>query len=115
MSEFIDEEGVIQFLLTSLRRGDDGSYRWRFNLAALRRHYGALIDAPASTGPYLGPALFIKGGDSDYMLEEYRRSVGALFPGAALKVMPGCGHWLHVQKPRLFNSIVRRFLDAQSA
>jgi hypothetical protein len=25
-------------------------------------------------------------------------------------VMPGCGHWLHVEKPRLFNGIVTRFL-----
>jgi hypothetical protein len=24
--------------------------------------------------------------------------------------MPGCGHWLHVEKPQLFNGIVARFL-----
>jgi esterase len=38
----------------------------------------------------------------------------ALFPQAQLKVMPGCGHWLHAQHPRLFNGLVGRFLDAQS-
>jgi pimeloyl-ACP methyl ester carboxylesterase len=26
--------------------------------------------------------------------------------------MPGCGHWLHAERPQLFNSLVRRFLLA---
>ncbi|MEZ5502187.1 MAG: alpha/beta hydrolase [Halioglobus sp.] len=29
-----------------------------------------------------------------------------------IKVMPGCGHWLHVEKPQLFNGIVARFRAA---
>ena len=33
---------------------------------------------------------------------------------AELKVMPGCGHWLHAERPRLFNNLVGRFLDAQA-
>jgi pimeloyl-ACP methyl ester carboxylesterase len=24
--------------------------------------------------------------------------------------MLGCGHWLHAERPQLFNSLVRRFL-----
>ena len=56
--------------------------------------------------------LFIKGGDSDYLREEHRPAIARLFPAATLRLMPGCGHWLHIEKPRLFNGIVHRFLDA---
>jgi esterase len=68
-------------------------------------------DAPVAASPYRGPVLFIKGGDSDYIREEHRRDILRLFPAAMLRVMPGCGHWLHAQQPSLFNSIVGRFLD----
>ena len=104
----------MQFLLSSLRRDPDGVYRWRFNLEGLRRGYGAVRSAPVATAPYRGPVLFIRGGDSDYIQEGHRSQILHLFPQAALKVMPGCGHWLHAQRPSLFNSLVRRFLLAQA-
>jgi esterase len=113
MAAHIEEEGVIQFLLMSLRRGDDGDYRWRFNLEGIKAGYQAVRAAPLAEQPFTGPVLFIKGGESDYILEQHRASILALFPAAKVKTMPGCGHWLHAQQPRLFNGIVSRFLQAQ--
>ena len=111
MADHLREDGVIQFLLMSLTRNDDGCYTWRFNLEGLRRDYSALRAAPDIMHAYEGPVLFIKGGDSDYILPQHRATVLALFPAADLKVMPGCGHWLHAEQPGLFNGIVRRFLQ----
>lgn len=110
MARHLEEEPVIQFLLTSLRRDDQGIYRWRFNLEGLRRGYQAVRAAPAAAGSFADPVLFIKGGDSDYIRTEHRSHILSLFPAAQLKIMPGCGHWLHAQRPTLFNSLVRRFL-----
>ncbi len=109
MERHLEEQGVIQFLLASLQRGDDGLYRWRFNIEAIRRDYAAVRDA--LDGPaYAGPVLFVKGGESDYVLPGHRERILALFPAGQVKVMPGCGHWLHAEQPRLFNAIVGRFL-----
>jgi esterase len=110
MAAHLQEEQVIQFLLTSLRRDADGVYRWRFNLQGLKRGYAAVRAEPTVTAPYKRPVLFIKGGDSNYIREEHRGHILDLFPGATMKIMPGCGHWLHAQRPSLFNSLVRRFL-----
>ena len=114
MAAHIEEEGVIQFLLMSLQRGADGIYHWRFNLEGIKTGYQAVRAAPLAEHTYGGPVLFIKGGESDYILEQHRESILALFPAAQVKTMPGCGHWLHAQQPRLFNSIVSRFLQARS-
>ncbi len=111
MSAHLREADVIQFLLASLQRQTDGAYGWRFNLGGIRNDYAAIRDAPVGGRHYPGPALFIKGGDSDYILPEHREQVLALFPMASVKVMPGCGHWLHAQQPVQFNGIVGRFLD----
>ena len=113
MAQYLRDEGVIPFLLMSLQRGPEGVYRWRFNLEGIKRGYQAVRAAPDPMPPYLGSALFIKGGDSDYIREEHRQSILTLFPQAVLRVMPGCGHWLHAEQPSLFNSIVGRFLDGQ--
>lgn len=114
MARHLEELQVIQFLLTSLRREADGVYRWRFNLEGLKRGYGAVRAAPAAAAPYPGPVLFIKGGESDYIREEHRSRILHLFPRASVKIMPGCGHWLHAERPGLFNSLVRRFVLEQA-
>lgn len=114
MARHLREPAVVQFLLTGLERGADGVYRWRFNLEGIRADYRAVRDAPVHARPYPGAVLFVKGGASDYIREQHRSHILALFPAARMKVMPGCGHWLHAERPSLFNSIVGRFLDAQA-
>jgi esterase len=114
MAAHLEEQDVIQFLLTSLQREADGTYRWRFNLRGLKDNYGAVRSAPAAASAYRGPVLFIKGGESNYITAAHRGRILSLFPKAEVRIMPGCGHWLHAQHPVLFNGIVGRFLDAQS-
>ncbi|TGD74728.1 alpha/beta fold hydrolase [Mangrovimicrobium sediminis] len=114
MGEHLQEEGVIQFLLMSLERKAEGGYGWRFNLRELHRGYDGLRSAPEGE-PFAGPVLFVKGGESNYILPQHREQVTALFPAAQMKVMPGCGHWLHAEQPAQFNRIVGRFLDTHVA
>ncbi len=111
MAQYLGEPGVIQFLLMSLQRGDDGVYNWRFNLEGIKQDYAALRAEPDVIEAYAGPVLFVKGGESDYILPEHRARVLELFPRAQLEIMADCGHWLHAQQPAVFNDIVGRFLD----
>lgn len=112
MEEHLDQQMVIQFLLTNLSRDEDGCYQWRFNLEGLIGGYDDIRASIKPSQPFTSPVLFIKGGDSNYIREEHRTDILNLFPSAVLKIIPGCGHWLHVQEPRLFNSMVGRYLDA---
>lgn len=109
LAQHINEAGVRQFLLKSLDKTEHG-FRWRFNLKALAAHYTELIGAPLAAGQFMGPALFIKGGDSDYILPEHRPLIMQHFPEAQAKVIQGTGHWLHAEKPAAFNKLVRDFL-----
>ncbi len=115
LSEHVAEPGVVEFLLSDLRRDEAGVLRWRLALNDLHAAYPDLARAPAGGRSYPGPVLFIKGGDSNYLRESQRPVIEALFPAASVRVIPDTGHWLHVEKPDVFNSIVRRFLDAQPA
>lgn len=109
LQDKIEEAGVRQFLLKSLYKNEHGQYQWRMNLEGLYQAYNEFVAAP-SPGRYQGPSLFIKGELSDYVLEEHREAVISRFPNVQLKVMQGCTHWLHAQKPETFARLCLKFL-----
>ena len=109
LTHYIPEAGVRQFLLKSLVK-DDAGFHWRFNLSALKQNYAELIAAPLQQGKFDGPTLFIKGGDSDYILPEHKATIMQLFPNAQAKIIQGTGHWLHAEKPAAFTKLVNDFL-----
>lgn len=110
LANSIQEKGVRQFLLKNLRKTDSG-WAWRMNLAALRHCYPDLIGAPASDLVYNGPVLFIRGGNSNYIQAQHKNAILTRFPHAQSKTIAGVGHWLHAEKPVVFNGLVERFLD----
>jgi esterase len=113
LARHVDELPVRQFLLKSLYR-DDGGFHWRFDLDALVENYGEVLAAPAGEH-FDGPTLFIKGGASDYLLPEHEPIIRKLFPNFSVKVIEGTGHWLHGEKPVVFNKLVRNFLEGEEA
>ena len=110
MTRHLSGDALIQFLLMSLRRDPTGLYRWCFDLQGLKACYSSLLAAPNAGQSYLGPSLFVKGGTSHYIDEQHWPLIQKFFPNSSIKVLPGCGHWLHAEKPQMFNGIVERFL-----
>lgn len=109
MSDYLTEPSVRQFLLKSF--SNEQPTHWQFNLHILQQHYADIMGWPFATQHYSGPVLFIKGGASDYLQAEHQPAITQHFPNASAKIIPGCGHWLHAEKPLLFNGIVERFLQ----
>ncbi|MBG3079407.1 esterase [Proteus mirabilis] len=105
MSPFIKEEGVIQFLLKSFKSGE-----WLFNLSAIKNAYSEIIGwQEVPTWNY--PVLFIRGGLSPYILDEYRNDIARQFPQANAFVVANTGHWVHSEKPNTVINAIRRFLS----
>jgi esterase len=107
MVPWLTEPGVRQFLLKSYQPMQG----WRFNLPALVDNYPALMAWDLVSGHFDGPTLFIKGGLSDYLLAEHQAGILQLFPAAKARIIPDAGHWLHAEKPLLFNKLVVDFLS----
>ncbi|MBL4742496.1 MAG: alpha/beta hydrolase [Idiomarina sp.] len=110
LAKSISTQGVRQFLLKNLRKTDAG-YEWRLNINGLIDQYSC-IAGNVSDGQYDNPVLFIKGGDSNYLTEAHRDAIIQRFSDVDVKVIEGTGHWLHAEKPRIFNRLVADFLAA---
>ena len=59
---------------------------------------------------YDGPALFLSGARSHYVLPEHRPAVRALFPAARFVTLKEAGHWLHADDPDGFVSVLDAFV-----
>ncbi|CAM6240908.1 TPA: esterase [Klebsiella aerogenes] len=109
MREYINEEGVIQFLLKSFVDG-----AWRFNVPALWDQYPHIVGwETVPAWPHL--AQFIPGGNSPYVTDEYRDALLAQFPQARAHVIAGAGHWVHAEKPEAVLRAIRRYLSTIEA
>ena len=109
LAETVAEPGVRAFLLKSLQKNEQGKLHWLLNRQAIENNYAQLGSANQGNA-YNGAVLFLKGGDSDYILAKHQSAVQGFFPNAELKVIDGTGHWLHAEKPAIFNKLVLRFL-----
>ncbi|MBB4080928.1 pimeloyl-ACP methyl ester carboxylesterase [Lewinella aquimaris] len=111
MKPHMEDAGVRMFLLKNLARADEAGFRWRMNLAVLDRDYENLIAPVGTMGQsFTGPALFIRGGKSGYVTDDDWPGILDFFPGAKLATVEGAGHWVHAERPRELEELVRGFL-----
>jgi len=103
------DRALREFLLKGVSR-QHGSYGWTFHLEAITNGYGSLQEAVLGWQPFEGSTLFVRGGRSDYVLEEHMISIRTLFPYAEIETIEEAGHWIHVHAPDTFGDIVMAFL-----
>ena len=108
LAEPIPDSELRAFLLTNLKREED-AWRWRINLDVIREDMDRLMNFPAPVlkNPYLGPALFIAGGRSKYLLPKHHDVIRGAFPDAQFETLAEAGHWLHAEDPEGFTALVR--------
>jgi esterase len=108
----VSKNSTALFLLKNLTRDEDGRFRWKANIPAIKASYGEINRAIDANTPYDGPALFIRGGQADYILDSDRSEITRLFPRATIETIHGAGHWVHVDEPEELSGSVRRFLTS---
>ena len=109
MRQYLNEEGVIQFLLKSFADGE-----WKFNVPVLWEQYENIVGWQ-TIPTWNEPALFIRGGASPYVDESHRETLLAQFPQARAHVVAGAGHWVHAEKPDAVLRAIHRFIDTTAA
>jgi len=105
----IPDPALRVFLLSNLVLGEDP--HWRFGLSEIGGAISTLLgwrDPPGHS--YTGPALFLRGGDSDYVLPDAYARIGELFPAATIQSIENAAHWLHAQQPQAVIAALQAFL-----
>jgi len=114
LATFIPDKGVRSFLLRNVVLNKQGEFHFKCNLPFIEQGYQQIMQSinGQTDQQFNGDTLFIKGGNSDYILPEHQSAITLLFPKAKAKVIQGAGHWLHAEKTVAFNKIVEAFLKS---
>ena len=114
LAEYVPDLMTRSFLLKNLVRKADGEFGLKLNMDSISKNYATSLVAAPSGEPFDGPILFLKGESSAYIQEKHQPVIKAFFPNFELQVISEVGHWLHAEKPDVFNNLVTDFLDANS-
>jgi pimeloyl-ACP methyl ester carboxylesterase len=109
LAEAVPDAGIRAFLLSSLQSGSHPT--WRLGLEEIAAAMPEIEDWPekASGTQYAGPTLFIAGEHSDYIRDQDRPAIRALFPAARFARIKNAGHWVHAENPAGFVAVVEAF------
>ena len=111
ISEYVSDFGTRQFLLKNLYWTAPDQLAFRFNLQNLVENIDEIGKALPEKNIFNNPTLFVRGGNSRYILDEDLPEIRFHFPNSELKTIPAAGHWLHAENPKLFYEIVVQFLS----
>lgn len=109
LMHYIDEVGVVQFLMKNIYRKEKTHLAYRFNLPVLMNKYDEVVKTFEVGEVYQKPTLFLRGGKSKYILSSDEIEIKRSFVKAEIITIQDAGHWLHAEKPIEFYENVRRF------
>lgn len=109
LSKLISDFGIRQFLLKNLTREGDG-FKWKMNLGAIASQVEEVGKGLNQNASFDKDTLFIRGGNSDYVLDDDFYSIKSIFTKSEIETIDGAGHWLHAEKPMEFYEKVTQFL-----
>jgi pimeloyl-ACP methyl ester carboxylesterase len=109
LSKHINSQRLVLFILKNIKKTKSG-YEWKLNFKSLMSSFEKEIGPLATDEVFDNPALFIRGGKSDYILEEDFDKINEHFPLTIMETIEGAGHWLHAEKPMEFMHLVESFL-----
>lgn len=112
LSSKITETRMRRFLMKNLFWKEKRKLGWRPNLEAIAGQVDSMYDGVFYSTRYDKPALFIRGGLSDYILEEDYPAIYQNFPGAVIRTIANATHWVHADEPEEFYSILLEFLKS---
>ncbi|UPT72332.1 MAG: alpha/beta fold hydrolase [Flavobacterium sp. JAD_PAG50586_2] len=107
---FIPDFGTRQFLMKNLYWTEPGQLAFRFNLPVFTAQIETIGEALPNENHFDKPTLFIRGGNSKYILDADLPEIKKHFPIAELQTIPDVGHWLHAENPNGFFEETIKFL-----
>jgi esterase len=99
LQNILPDNRIRQFILKNLYYRAPHVLDWRPNLQAINNNLEKIFDG-IPVGRILNkPALFVKGGLSDYITPSDEILIHEMFPLALIKTIPSATHWVHADAP----------------
>mgnify|MGYP003440273299 FL=1 len=103
------ERRLLLFLLKNLSYSHENGYRWKPYLDGIAKNIAEIGKGFDEKYHFDGPTLFVRGGQSDYIIDKDYEVMRHHFPNYEMVTLPESGHWIHVDDPEGFNKATEDF------
>jgi pimeloyl-ACP methyl ester carboxylesterase len=110
LAEYIEQPGIRQFLLKNLKRNEVG-FEWKMNLDVIYSHVANVGEGLQPTDVVDKPTLFVRGGQSRYILDKDIPDIMKHFPNGQIATIDQASHWVHAEQPEQLCRLVESFLQ----
>lgn len=115
LRHLINDERILFFILKSLTRDKNKNFRWKINIPVLENNLdeivnGFSLDFFKNKMFSSFPVLFLKGQNSDYIIDSDIAHIKRIYPDSVIKEISNAGHWLHVDNPIDFDTEIMKFI-----
>jgi esterase len=110
LSERLPDIRLRQFILKNLYWENKERLAWKINFEAICDNLDDLFDGVDTIDQFEKPTLFIRGGLSDYVLEEDYPVIKYNFPNSKIITIENTSHWVHAEAPKEFFDHIVSFL-----
>ena len=110
LSTWVVDASTRQFLLKNLNWTEQGKLGLRINIDVLKNVSKAIGEGLKNDAKSNKPCLFIKGQNSDYILDIDSPIIKYHFPKATNYTVSNSGHWLHAENPEEFYRVTSEWL-----
>ncbi len=107
---FVEDNSLRSFLMKNIHRDKEGKFRLRINLKVLEKKITEIGSFDHENLFFNKSTVFIKGSKSDYILENDENLIKKCFPKSFLHKVHNAGHWVHNDKPEVFEKIVKSII-----
>lgn len=107
----IPSPSLAGFTLKNLYRIGKNRFAWRLNIKSIYENLENVmegVDSPYSSDVH---ALFVRGGNSDYIQQEDYPLILNTFPNAKFRTIENASHWVHADQPDKLCRALSEFLN----
>ncbi len=109
VAELFPELRIRQFIMKNLHRKEKNEFEWKIYIPGIEDNLDLLFDGIDTITKFDKPTLFVKGGNSDYILLEDYDQIRYNFPNAEIVTIADASHWVHVESPERFYQLTMGF------
>ncbi len=113
ITKSIRSDRVRLFIMKNLYRIGKSRLGWRMNVSSIYDNMENVFVGIESPYTFDHPVLFVKGGNSDYILEADKEPIQQKFSNAQFTTIEGASHWVHADKPDELCAAFSSFLDKE--
>ncbi len=109
LAQLVSNIKFISIIIKNIRKTDTG-FEWKVNIEPLLELFNKPAELIAIDEVYNNDTLFIRGGNSDYVIDADLDLIEKHFPNYKLVTINGASHWVQADKPLVFIEEVLKFI-----